>query len=78
MDKLIAMGELFGISLDELVLGRVPVTTRLDELGNKVLTDGNKKKAKKGLKIAGLVLVAALAIDLISMAIYFLAFGFPK
>ena len=78
MEKLIALGELFGISLDELVLGKVPVSTRLDALGEKVLTDGNKKKAKKGLKLVGLVLAAALAIDLISMIVYFLAFGFPK
>ena len=36
MDKLVALGDLFEISLDELVLGKVPVTTKLDELGAKV------------------------------------------
>ena len=47
MDKLVALGELFEISLDELVLGKVPVTTKLDELGAKVMTTENKQKAKR-------------------------------
>lgn len=36
MDKLVALGELFEISLDELVLGKVPVTTKLDEWGQRL------------------------------------------
>ena len=35
LHKLVLLGELFEISLDELVLGKVPVTTKLDELGAK-------------------------------------------
>ena len=50
MDKLVLLGELFEISLDELVLGKVPVTTKLDELGASIMTTENKQKAKKGLK----------------------------
>ena len=55
MDKLVALGELFEISMDELVLGKVPVTTKLDEWGAKVMTTENKQKAKKGLKIVGII-----------------------
>lgn len=78
MDKIVALGELFEISLDELVLGKVPVTTKLDELGAKVMTKENKQRAKKGLKIAGIIAGAVLAIDALSMIIYFLFWGFPK
>ena len=53
MDKLVALGELFEISLDELVLGKVPVTTKLDELGAKVMTTENKQKAKNGDLLCG-------------------------
>lgn len=77
MEKLTALGELFDVSLDQLVLGKVPVTTKLDELGAKVLTQENSRKAKKGLKIAGLIAAIVLAVDVISMVIYFLMFGFP-
>lgn len=78
MDKLIALGELFEISLDELVLGKIPVTTKLDELGAKVVTKENKQKAKKGLKILGIIAGVVLAVDAISMIVYFLIWGFPK
>lgn len=78
MAKLIALGELFEISLDELVLGKVPVTTKLDQLGEKVLTDENKQRGKKVLRILLIIAAAVLAVDLISMAVYFLVWGFPK
>ena len=78
MDKLVALGELYEISLDELVLGKVPVTTKLDELGAKVMTTENKQKAKKGLKIVGIIAGTVLAIDAVSMIVYFLIWGFPK
>ena len=78
MDKLVALGELFEFSLDELVLGKVPVTTKLDEWGAKVMTTENKQKAKKGLKIVGIIAGAVLAIDAVSMIAYFLIWGFPK
>ena len=78
MDKLVALGALFEISLDELVLGKVPVTTALDELGAKVMTPKNKEKAKKGVKIAGIIAAVALAVDAVSFIVYFLIFGLPK
>lgn len=78
MEKLGALSELFEISLDELVLGKIPVTTKLDELGARVLTDQNRRRAKKGLKIASIIAAAVLAADVISMVVYFLICGFPK
>lgn len=48
MDKLIALAELFEISLDELVLGKVPVTTKLDELGASIMTTETSRKQRKG------------------------------
>ena len=78
MDKLVTLGELFELSLDELVLGKIPVTTKLDGSGAKVLTKENKQKAKKCLKIFGIIAGAVLAIDALSMIVYFLFWGFPK
>ena len=78
LDKLVLLAELFEMSLDELVLDKVLVTTKLDELGAKVMTKENKQKAKKGLKIFGLIAGAVLAIDAISAIIYLLFWGFPK
>lgn len=100
MDKLVAMRDLFGISLDELVLGKTQMemeegrqqesvagedtgkrekpseTVRF--LEEKVLTEEHKKKAKKGLKAAGIILGIFVAIDLLSMIVYVWMYGFPK
>lgn len=87
MEKLIAISDLFEISLDELVLDKVPAReepqpqkpSAADELLQKVITDDNKKKAKKGLKIAAVVLGAVLLIDMLSMVVYVIVNGgFPK
>ena len=88
MEKLIAMSDLFGISLDELILNKTPepaptVQTPAQselykDIKEKVLTDENKKKAKKGAKIALIILGAILAIDAISFAVYVAINGFPK
>ena len=87
MEKLVAISDLFGISLDELVLDKAPETapapqTAKSELytdiKEKVLTDKNRKKAKKGLKIGAIALGIFLAIDLISFIIYVALNGFPK
>ena len=65
MEKLIAISDLFGISLDELVLDKAPepapapqsVKSELyTDIKEKVLTEDNGKKVRKGLKIAGIVL----------------------
>ena len=88
MEKLVAISELFDISLDELVLNKVSekedasehiVKSELySDIKEHVLTEDNKKKAKKGLKIAGIVFGAILLIDIISMIIYFVLFGIPQ
>ena len=86
MEKLIAISDLFGISLDELVMDKVPVKAEevlakselVSELTEKVLTYDNKKKIKKGLMIAVYILGALLLIDAISMIVYFSLYGFPQ
>lgn len=91
MEKLVAISDLFGISLDELVLDKVPEPVpevqpaksdiyseiKADIKAN-VLTDSNRKKIKKGLKIAGIIIGAILAIDIISFVVYVALNGFPK
>ena len=86
MEKLMAISDLFDISLDELVSGKTPVVTKDSQtsssmaqiLEEKILTSENKKKTKKGLKIAGIIAAVILAVDVISMIIYFLLYGIPK
>lgn len=87
MEKLIAMSDLFGISLDELILNKAPEPqpapqpAKADlytDIKEHVLTDDNKKKVKKGAKIALIVLGIVLAIDAVSFAVYVAINGFPK
>ena len=82
-----AISELFEISLDELVLNKVPEEADTSaqvvksefysDIKENVLTDENRKKAKKGLKIAAIVLGIIVLIDFISFVIYVLMNGFP-
>ena len=87
MEKLVAMSDLFEVSLDELILNKTPdpapeqqpVKPDLySDIKEKVLTEENGKKAKKGLKIAGLVLAAIALVDIVSFVIYVSLNGFPK
>ena len=86
MEKLIAISYLFELSLDELVIDKVSAhdgetSTKseiVSELKQKLLTDDNKKKAKRGLKIAAIILGIIILIDVISMIIYFSLYGFPQ
>ena len=50
----------------------------VSELKEKVLTDENKKKAKKGLKIAAIIFGVIVLIDVISMVVYVSLYGFPQ
>lgn len=85
MEKLIAMSDLFDVSLDKLVMGKEdeekPTSTTKSEfvtvLNEKVLTNKNKKSAKSILKVVGIILAAILLIDVISMIIYFAVNGMP-
>ena len=88
MEKLIAMSDLFGISLDELILDKAPEPAQTvqapaqselyKDIKEKVLTDENRKKMKKGAKIALIIFGIILAIDAISFAVYVALNGFPK
>ena len=88
MEKLVAISDLFGVSLDELVMDKTPqkaepsvqvVKSELySDVKEHVLTEANKQKAKKGLKIAGIVFGIILLVDLISFIIYAAVFGLPQ
>jgi transcriptional regulator with XRE-family HTH domain len=86
MENLIAISDLFEISLDELVMDKASVHTGeesakseiVEELKQKVLTDENKKKMKRGLKIGAIVFGIILLIDVISMILYFSLYGIPQ
>lgn len=86
MEKLVAISDLFEISLDKLVKGEETVyggevSTKsefVNELKEKVLTGENKKKAKQGVKIAVIVFGIILLIDVIFMLVYFSFYGIPK
>lgn len=88
MEKLVAISALFEISLDELVLDKVPEQPGqpvqaagsgiYNDIKEHVLTDDNRKKAKKGLKIAGIIVGAILLVDIISFMIYVIMYGLPQ
>ena len=88
MEKLLAISDLFEVSLDELVKGEkeeaaVPSETVVrselySDIKEHVLTDENKQKAKKGLKIAGIAVGAIILIDILSFVVYILINGLPK
>lgn len=86
MEKLIAISDLFEISLDELVLDKAtsgieentPKSEFASDVKEKLFTADNKKKAKKVLKIGAIILGVIFFVDIISMIIYFSLNGFPK
>ena len=86
MEKLAAISDLFEISLDELVMDKVSSRTGEDstkseivsQIKEKILTDENKQKAKRGFKIIAIVFGIILLIDVISMVVYFSLYGFPQ
>lgn len=89
MEKLAAISELFEVSLDELVLDKKPkqqevVTEQIvkselySDIKENVLTDDNKKKAKKWLKIVAIVFGIMLALDMISLIVAAIVYGLPQ
>ena len=79
-DKLIELGKLFDCSMDYLLKEEVTeksgipapcFTEKVEEINRKVMTDKNKEKAKKILKIIGIIFAVVLAVDIISMIFYF-------
>lgn len=87
MEKLVAISDLFDVSLDELVKGEEPEAVDAPEqiikselyhdIKEHVLTEDNKKKAKKGLKIAGIIVGLIILIDMISFVVYVIMHGLP-
>ena len=86
-DKLIELGKLFDCSMDYLLKEEITekdgvqtsgFTEKVEEIRRKVMTEKNKGKAKKILKIIGIILAAVLTIDIISMILYFFVWGTPN
>ena len=88
MEKLVAMSDLFEISLDELVKGvepeketasgQISSSEFYSDFKEHVLTEDNRKKVKKGLLTMGIIAGAVLLIDILSFIVYVLMYGFPK
>ena len=87
MEKLVAISDLFEVSLDELVKGeeskmaepseRIVKSELYSDIKEHVLTEDNKKRVTKGLKIAGIIAGVIVLIDLISFIVYVIMFGLP-
>ena len=87
-EKLIELGKLFECSMDYLIKDEVTektgtsvsastFTEKVTEISKKVMTDKNIGKAKKILKIIGIILAVFLVIDIFSMILYFCVLGTP-
>ena len=86
-DKLIELAKLFDCSMDYLLKEEITekdgvqtsgFTKKVEEIRRKVMTEKNKGKAKKILKIIGIILAVVLTIDIISMLLYFFVLGTPN
>ena len=86
-DKLIELGKLFDCSMDYLLKEEITekdgvqtsgFTEKVEEIRRRVMTEKNKGKAKKILKIIGIILAVFLTIDIISMLLYFFVLGTPN
>ena len=86
-DKLIELGKLFDCSMDYLLKEEITekdgvqtsgFTEKVEEIRGKVMTEKNKGKAKKILKIIGIILAVVLTIDIISMILYFFVLSTPN
>ncbi len=81
IDKVLIMSEVFGVTTDYILKGIEPVKTEEhktmgDVVDQKILTKENGTRAKKILKWVLIGVGALVAIDLISMLIFFLVNGF--
>ena len=88
-EKLIELEKLFECSMDYLLKDEVTektgasvsestFTEKVTEISKKVMTDKNKGKAKKILKIIVIILAVFLVVDIISMILYFCVLGTPR
>ena len=85
-DTLIELGKLFDCSMDYLLKEEITeknsVQTsafggKVEEIKRKVMTDQNKSKAKKVMKILAVILAVLVVADVVSLILYFLISGFP-
>ncbi len=85
-EKLIELGKLFDCSMDYLLKEEVTekddvqasgFTEKVEQISRKIMTEKNKGKAKKILKIIGILFAVLLAIDILSMILYFSVLGAP-
>ena len=82
LDKVVIMSDVFEVTTDYLLKGIEPVKTddhktMADVIDQKVLTEQNSKRAKTAITWFLIGFGILLAIDLISMLIYFLVNGMP-
>jgi len=86
LEKLIALGDFFEISLDELVMDvkakesiktEPLVMNRLERIVDGINQEKVKMYAKKIFKVVLITIVIILVIDLISAIVYFILNGFP-
>ena len=75
--KLIALGDLFGVSLDYLALGKTAEASASENPAGKILTKENGKRLKTGLRWALLGAGVVLAIDAVSLLVCILLGYFP-
>ena len=82
LEKIVIMSDIFEVTTDYLLKGIEPVKTddhktMADLIDQKVLTEKNSKRVKTAVKWFLIGFGALLAIDFISMLIYFLINGLP-
>lgn len=85
-EKLIEIGRLFGCSMDYLLKEEItePDATEggfyrdVKAVGRRLTSPEGKRKMKRGLKIAAIIAGAVLAVDFVSMLVYFLIWGIPQ
>ncbi|MDE7432459.1 MAG: helix-turn-helix domain-containing protein [Lachnospiraceae bacterium] len=84
MEKLVMLGDYFNISLDELVLGKTtgePNNSKENgeeknlHVCQKMVTEENRNRARRGLKIMGIVLGVFFLIDIISLIVCLVLYG---
>ena len=80
-EKLIELSRCLDVSLDYLLRGEERAEgsfySDVKSVGRRLASETSKKRIKKGLRLALILGGAVLAIDLISMLIYFLICGIP-
>ena len=81
-EKLIELSRRLGVSLDYLLRGEERAEgnfySDVKSVGRRLASETSKKRIKKGLRLALILGGAVLALDFISMLIYFLICGIPQ